>query len=307
MRLRRLARVLDQGVSRKPVGTARYQLSSQSRTRPCRRLCPFPPVTSPRTAQVGSVFVSSGWTNETAISRWEASATHAAMEATAAHGDFAKHHLVNPVLLRLLGAVPGQRVLDAGCGNGYFSRMLAARGARVVGVEPTEAMSGFAIAKETELDQAATYVRADLARLPDLGQFDAVVCSMVLMSIPDWKSAMRACVRATRPGGLFVFAVVHPAFERLLDTWREHGEYRTSRYLAEYEIPGPAAPDFHRPISAYLNAAADLGCRIREVVEPGLDPTVAERVETDTPGINGYTRLPNFLIVAAEAPTSAPR
>jgi hypothetical protein len=30
-----------------------------------------------------------------------------------------------PVLLRILGDLPGQRILDAGCGNGYLSRMLA--------------------------------------------------------------------------------------------------------------------------------------------------------------------------------------
>jgi len=38
---------------------------------------------------------------------------------------------------------------------------------------------------------------------------------MVLPAIPDWKPAMRACVHALRPGGLFVFSVNHPAFEQL--------------------------------------------------------------------------------------------
>jgi protein-L-isoaspartate O-methyltransferase len=35
----------------------------------------------------------------------------------------------------MLGNVRGQRILDAGCGHGYLSRMLAARGAQVTGVE----------------------------------------------------------------------------------------------------------------------------------------------------------------------------
>jgi SAM-dependent methyltransferase len=146
-----------------------------------------------------------------------------------------------------------------------------------------------------------TYLQADLTELPDLGgPFDAVVCSMVLMAIPDWRPAMRACVRALRPGGLFVFAVVHPAFEQLWGTWREHGEYRIGRYLAEYEISGPSGSDFHRPMSAYLNELASLGCRLREVAEPGLDPAVAAAVAPTTPGIDSYVHLPNFLIVAAE-------
>lgn len=170
--------------------------------------------------------MDSTWTNEAAIRRWNTSATREAMEATAEDGDFAKRRLVNPVLLRLLGEVRDRRVLDAGCGNGYFSRMLAKRGARVVGVEPTDAMSAFAREKEAELGQGVRYVQADLARLPDLGgPFDAVVCSMVLMAIPESKPAMRACVEALGPGGLFVFAVVHPAFERLRDSWQQHGEW----------------------------------------------------------------------------------
>ena len=232
--------------------------------------------------------------NEAAIGQWNASATRAGMTATARDGDFAKRHLVNPELLRLLGDVRGRLVLDAGCGNGYFSRMLAGRGARVVGIEPAARMVEFA----REQGEGVTYHQADLTRLPELGEeFDAVVCSMVLMAIPDWRPAMRACVDALRPGGLFVFAVVHPAFEQLYRSWREHGEYRVREYLAEYEIPGPAATDFHRPLSAYLNELAALGCRLREVAEPGLDPA-----EVHEPGLTGYVHLPNFLLVSAEKP-----
>src|ERR671939_531460 len=40
-----------------------------------------------------------------------------------------------PHLLRLLGEVAGQDVLDAGCGEGYLARILAARGARVTGID----------------------------------------------------------------------------------------------------------------------------------------------------------------------------
>jgi 2-polyprenyl-3-methyl-5-hydroxy-6-metoxy-1,4-benzoquinol methylase len=244
-----------------------------------------------------------GWTNEDAIARWDASATREVMQAHGRDGDFAKRHLANPALLRMLGAVAGLRVLDAGSGDGYLSRMLAARGARVVGLEPTAAMVAFAREREEHEPLGVEYVRGDLTRPPDLGgPFDAVVCSMVLMAVPDWRPAMAACARALRPGGLFVFGVVHPAFEGLGGSWRRHGEYRQDRYLEEYVVHGPAAPDFHRPLSAYLNEVADLGLRLREVAEPGLDPAVARGRAADDPGAEGYVRMPNFLFVAAEAP-----
>jgi SAM-dependent methyltransferase len=228
---------------------------------------------------------------------------NAAMDATAGDGDFAKRHLVNPVLLRLLGDVRGQRVLDAGCGNGYLSRMRAARGCARGGSRAHGSHGRLRPGEGSRAEAGVRYVQADLARLPDLdGQFDAVVCSMVLTAIPDWRRAIRAGVGALRPQGLLVFSLVHPAFEGLWGTWRDHGEYRVRRYLEEYEISGPTGVDIHRPISAYLNELASLGCRLREFVEPGLDPTVAADAEPTTPCIEAYVRLANFLIVAAEAP-----
>ncbi|MFC7243159.1 class I SAM-dependent methyltransferase [Catellatospora aurea] len=236
------------------------------------------------------------WTNDMAIRQWGAM-PRTVLEQTEHGGDFAKRHLINPVLLRMLGDLNGQRVLDAGCGNGYLSRMLAERHAQVVGVEPGQSLYEFAVERETAAPLGIRYVQADLCALPDLGApFDAVVASMVLPAIPDWTGAMRACVDALKPGGLFVFTVNHPCFEQLWPSWREHGEYRTRRYLAEYEIPGPSGVDFHRTIATYLNQLVSLGCQIAEIAEPGLAPETA----ADGPdGIDAYVHLPNFLVVAA--------
>src|SRR6266536_2251873 len=153
------------------------------------------------------------------------------------------------------------------CGQRRRSlHLLAERGAHVVGVEPGQSLFDFAVEKERDQPRNIRYVQADLCTPPDLGApFDAVVASMVLPAIPDWTGAMRACVHALKPGGLFVFTLNHPCFERLWPTWRDHGEYRTRRYLAEYEIPGPSGVDFHRTISTYLNQLISLSCQVAEV------------------------------------------
>jgi len=240
------------------------------------------------------------WTNDRAIAQW-GTIPRAVLEQTARDGDFAKRHLLNAVLLRMLGDLPGQRVLDAGSGNGYLSRMLAERGAQVTGVEPGQSLFSFAVERERAESRGIRYVQADLCALPDLGApFDAVVASMVLPVIPDWTGAMRACVHALRPGGLFVFTVNHPCFEQLWPVWREHGEYRTCRYLASYEIPGASGTDFHRTISAYLNQLISLGCQVTELAEPGLAP---EDTADGPEGIDAYVHLPNFLTVAARRAT----
>jgi 2-polyprenyl-3-methyl-5-hydroxy-6-metoxy-1,4-benzoquinol methylase len=235
------------------------------------------------------------WTNDEAIQRW-AEFPREILDAMEPDGDFCRRHLLNPALLRMLGDVRGQRILDAGCGHGYLSRMLAARGAQVTGVEPAQALYDYATEKETGEPRGIRYTQADLGRLPDLGgPFDAVVANMVFLDIPDWAGAMKACITALTPGGLFVFSIIHPCFEQLGPSWREHGEYRIREYFAEYEIPGPHASNFHRPLSAYLNELVRLGCHLLEVDEPALDPATAAAGGS----AEAYVHLPNFLIVAA--------
>lgn len=234
--------------------------------------------------------------NAAAIAQWGATPREI-VNSYDDQGDFPKRHLINSALLDQLGPLTGRRVLDAGAGEGYLSRLLARSGARVTSVEPARAM----VDRIHELERAEPLgleIREiDLADYTTEVGYDAVVCSMVLQAIPDWRRALTACVAALAPGGRLVITLNHPAFENLWTTWRRHGEYRLTRYLAEYEISGHAT-DYHRPLSTYLNAIIEAGCRIRAMIEPGLDPEVAR--ESGIDGIEAYTHLPNFVIISAD-------
>jgi 2-polyprenyl-3-methyl-5-hydroxy-6-metoxy-1,4-benzoquinol methylase len=84
------------------------------------------------------------WTNDAAIRQWSVMPREA-LDRMEPEGDFSRRHLLNATLLHMLGHVDGVRVLDAGCGHGYFCRMLANRGAEVVGVEPAQALFDYAV------------------------------------------------------------------------------------------------------------------------------------------------------------------
>ncbi|WP_197679995.1 class I SAM-dependent methyltransferase [Microlunatus soli] len=100
--------------------------------------------------------------NSEAIAAWSAMPA-AAIAAYDDQGDFVKRHLINANLLRLLGPVEGRRVLDAGAGQGYFSRLLAEHGADVVALEPAAALIEQARSIERERDQGIRYLQADLS------------------------------------------------------------------------------------------------------------------------------------------------
>jgi SAM-dependent methyltransferase len=238
-----------------------------------------------------------GWTNERAIATWGATPREF-LASLDPDGGFAKRHLINPVIFALLGDIDGKRILDAGCGQGYLGRLMADRGAEVVGVEPAASLVAYAREREEQLRQGIRYVEADLAAMPDLGAFEAIIASMVLCAIPDWRPAMRACVEALLPGGLFVLTLNHPCFELLATSWTEHGFMKVEGYLGEYEIVGPHGTDFHRPLSTYLNELSALGCALHEIVEPALSVDALHDIEAG-PGAEAYIDVPNFVVIAS--------
>src|SRR5262249_51186407 len=123
--------------------------------------------------------------------------------------------LVWPATERLLGVRPAERVLDIACGNGLTSRRLADAGANVVAFDFSEEMIN--IARERSKTRHIDYLvvdATDRAALLALGEhkFGAALCNMALMDIADIRPLLAALGKLLRPGGRFVFSVVHPCF-----------------------------------------------------------------------------------------------
>jgi ubiquinone/menaquinone biosynthesis C-methylase UbiE len=90
------------------------------------------------------------------------------------------------VVARLLGRVDGLRILDLACGAGYYSRMVTARGGRVVALDLSAGM----LAKAREA-AGSRCVRADLAALPFHRAFDRVVLAGGLEFVDDPRAVLR--------------------------------------------------------------------------------------------------------------------
>lgn len=75
-------------------------------------------------------------------------------------------------LLSVLGIVPGQTVLDVGCGPGRHANELAARGFEVTGVDVSETFIEIA---RSHAPPTASFVHMDAATMHFDGEFDAVI------------------------------------------------------------------------------------------------------------------------------------
>jgi len=98
---------------------------------------------------------------------------------------------------------PGMVVADVGIGTGFVAEAALDAGARVIGIDISDAMLAQASAKFEGRPFEAR--RADEDRLPlDEGEADAVVANMVLHHAPDPRHAIREWARALKPGGALV-------------------------------------------------------------------------------------------------------
>jgi SAM-dependent methyltransferase len=94
------------------------------------------------------------------------------------------------------GPLAGQTLLDLGCGPGFYTRALRARGATVIPVDNDPA------AVEWEGTPVEGALLADGGHLPLAdASVDGVVCSNLLEHTPDPEAVLREVGRVLRPGG----------------------------------------------------------------------------------------------------------
>lgn len=250
--------------------------------------------------------MTQGWSADEVIRGWEDYAAEFTGHYTS-QGDPHREVLLNPVLLELIGPVDGKRVLDAGCGDGYLSRMLARLGASVVAVDYSRNMLGIARERtESQLDIVYKHGNMENLDLLEDASFDIVVSNMVLVDLPQHELAIAEANRLLVSDGNFVFSISHPCFTPPTHGWvkNEAGEklfWKVDRYFEEiaYESPWPGAKNgpvqFHRTLSSYFRVVIESGFTVESLVEPS---PLREKLDRYPEFIHDF-RVCEFLVFKA--------
>ncbi|MFB6138956.1 MAG: class I SAM-dependent methyltransferase [Halosimplex sp.] len=194
-----------------------------------------------------------------------------------------------PAVESLLPPLAGVRVLDAACGDGFYTERLADAGARPVGVDATPAMVERARERFADADLAVPVYEADLTDgLPVLDDesFDLVLCQLALEHVADWASVFTAFARVLRPGGRVVVSTSHPVRDyvdaeffvrdHVLAESADYGEVeRVDRDWGEDGDPF-VVPFYRRPLQAVFEPATDAGLLVERVREPEVTERFAE-------------------------------
>ena len=186
--------------------------------------------------------------------------------------------LILPNLLRLLEIKKGDKVLDIACGQGFFSRALAEKGAEVTGADISAELIKLAKEKAGPKENYLVIPADKLAENIPENNFDKAIIILAIHNIENLSGVFMQARRALKIGGKLFLVLNHPAFRNPKHTAWDFDEQnkiqyrRVEEYLSESRTEIDMAPggdksstkskvgeltvSFHRPLQTYFKALA---------------------------------------------------
>jgi SAM-dependent methyltransferase len=210
-----------------------------------------------------------------------------------------------PAIRALLPDLEGRRIVDLGCGFGWFARWAEENGAaHVLGLDLSENMIARARADTDHAKIEYAIVDLESLELPE-ASFDLAYSSLALHYVAGFDRLVRTVHRTLRPGAHFIFTIEHPIYMApTRPGWSVDGEGRKTWPVDRYSVEGPRRTDWlakgivkqHRTMGTTLNSLIGAGFTIRHVQEwsPSADQVAAN------PDLAEELERPMMLLVAAQ-------
>jgi ubiquinone/menaquinone biosynthesis C-methylase UbiE len=195
--------------------------------------------------------------------------------------------LILPELLKFLPLeqIKGKRILDLGCGTGFFLKEYMRGGAdKALGLDIDKEL--LELAQENLREEVkggkVSFMQGDASDLKGIGNesFDIVMSIESIPNIKDFKNLAKEVNRVLVPGGKFVAVVNHPAFRvpQSADWYFDKEKQRLGRVVYKYRTPHEIKIDmnpgvknlklkvftttFHRSFEEYLNTFVKSGLNL---------------------------------------------
>lgn len=186
--------------------------------------------------------------------------------------------------LQVLGDVREKDVLELGCGAAQWSIALAARGARVTGLDLSSRQLEHARALMDAAGIEFPLVHADAERTPFADEsFDIVFCDYGAMTFADPLRTVPEAARLLRDGGLLAFSTSTPI---LAMAWSLDVEHPLARLELDYwdlhAIEEPGEPvEFQLPYGAWIRLFGENGLIVEDLLELRPPPQATSSYRDD--------------------------
>lgn len=192
--------------------------------------------------------------------------------------------LCRPYVISLLGNVKKKKILDAGCGEGYISRILSEKKAIVVGIDISKKLIKIAKQKEDSLKLGTFFYHSDIRNMKIIKNEsqDIVISVLVfnhLSKKTDWLKALSEIKRVLKKKGVFILSLPHPfeMFYRPKTNWVRYLDGKIGNYWKEERIKKELykssketciVNNYSKRFSTLINLLIESGFMVDKVLEP---------------------------------------
>lgn len=202
--------------------------------------------------------------------------------------NYGKLYVGKPALLKAIGKVKGKKILELGCGSGFWLRILFAKGAKCTGIDNSKTQIENALSQSKR--EGINYIIGDVSSLKMLkaNSFDVVLLEHVILEVPKLakiKKIMEEAFRVLKKHGFVVISDLHPfAPNAGSDNIRLLKGYHYFKSGALFKIISKRVDgketfycDYHWTLQDFCDSITDAGFRIVKITEPRPSAKLARK------------------------------
>lgn len=201
-----------------------------------------------------------------------------------------------PAMKSLIGDVRGKRLIDCGCGFGFYSIYCAQQGAIVTGVDISETMIELAKAEAAKAGVEVEFRVENVANMKAIpsNTFDMALCSVVVcFGMPQ---LFKEIARVLKKSGTLCFSEVHPMLDK--ESYLERGIRKAKNVFGKLN---PTDPDYewrweHCTLEDYFRALREAGLMLETFLEPKPDPATRD---LNPDRYERASKRPSFFLIRA--------
>lgn len=195
-----------------------------------------------------------------------------------------------PAMIKTIGNVRNLKVLDAGCGAGFYSEWLINHNAKeVVSIDFSEKM--LEATKRRVGNSAKTFLINLNEELPFKDDyFDMIISSLTLHYIKDFDFTLKEFNRILKDGGRLIFSIHHPIMTYLYFSLDNYFE----KILLEDVINKIPVYFYHRSLNDIFYGLNKNNFLVENLIEP--KPT-KEFLKQDKKNYDKLNKKPHFIII----------